>query len=642
MLHPVRMALAAPVVIVAWRAGDEPNAWNVVHHRRMSWLREQLGEHLRTAGVPVRFELLQRSGPHLRAAADLLDELATCETPSVVVACEWDLEPAQHARLVTLHRHGVARVLMLTTSDNDQELPAVGSHQAGAGSEAARHCISSGFLRLIYLAPFTAGWSESRAAGVVAAAQESGVAVSCPAPSAALDHPGYLALDPAARAALLLHTLQRGLDALGVPGAEASTAIIACNDRIALDLRACLSDFPGGLMGFDDEPAAVAAGLTSVRPPLGELARRGGELVVRLAHGDAIPTRTALPWELVLRTSTRRQRPTTARQRSAEPSAASLVSATPAGGSAIRQQATVALLYHGTLTTASASAQAYARRIERIRLSFLATMARSGAVVAEVPIDFAGGATLAQAVDSALASGARVVVVLELDQGTRVAPLLAEALAAGRIKVLFCDTIGTPTDQLGIIQDQGAAGSMAATHCLRQGYRRMLFLNPCAGTWSRERALSARRALLLSSCGQTALLIALEQPLLDVGVYGLMPAAQREALLALLLDDGLARLAAMPAEASPPAVIAANDQVGLDLLSLLRRRGVRLGSEIGVIGFDDLPAAEAAGLTTVAPPLEAMGNETARLALRLLRQEQVSKRTCMPWTLMPRLSTRSG
>lgn len=632
------MALAAPVVIVGWRTGDEPNAWNIVHHRRMAWLRDQLSEHLRSAGVPFRFELLLRNGPAPRSAEVLLEELATCETPSVVVACEWDLEPAQHGRLVALHRQGVARVLMLTTSDADQDLPAVGYHQAGAGAEAARHCITSGFLRLLYLTPFAAGWSAARAAGVIAAANEAGVAVCCPAPGGALDHPGYQALDAAARTAVLKRGLERGLTALGGHGAEASTAIIACNDRIALDLRAFLPDFPGGLMGFDDEPVAATANLTSVRPPLTELARRAGELVIRLAHGEAIPTRTALPWELVLRGSTRRQRPTTARQRPAEPPA---VSATPASGSAIRQQATVALLYRGVLPETCAADLAYVQRLERIRLSFLATMARAGVGVVELSVDFTS-TTPAQAVDKVLASGVRAVVVQELEQGAPVAPLFAAAQAAGRIQVLFCDTIGVPVDQLGIIHDQGAAGSMAATHCLRQGYRRLLFLNPFTGTWCRDRALSARRALLLSSCGQTVLLIAVDQPTLEVSVYGRMPAAQREALLAPLLDDGLARLAAMPAEASTPAVLVANDQLGLDLLSLLRRRGLRPGIDLGVIGFDDLPESEEAGLTSVCPPLESMGSETARLAMRMLRGEQVSKRTCMPWTLVPRMSSRRG
>ena len=56
-------------------------------------------------------------------------------------------------------------------------------------------------------------------------------------PEATLDHAAYLALPAAARSALLQRLMQRGLTALGAVGAESSTVIIACNDRVAVDLR---------------------------------------------------------------------------------------------------------------------------------------------------------------------------------------------------------------------------------------------------------------------------------------------------------------------------------------------------------------------------------------------------------------------
>ncbi len=635
------MPSVAPVIVMDRRDGDQPNVANVAtrtHHRRMAWVREQLCERLRASGF--RFEV--RSSADCSSLFAELTSSTVAATPPVIVACEWELQPEQHEQLVSLHRHGVVRAVMLSVSDAEQALPTIGFQHAAAGAEAARHCTTAGFLRLLYCAPFAADWSTARAAGLLAAAREAGIAAGCfgpeTGPEAALDHAAYLALPATARSALLQRLIQRGMATLGAVGAEPSTVIIACNDRVAVDLRLLLPDFPGGLMGFDDDPVAATHDLTSIRPPLAELARRASELIIRQLSGDDLPTRTALPWELVLRNSTRRQRPSTTQPRVELPSA----SATPLAGSVIQAPPTVALLCRG-LPSLSSVEQTHAGRIERIRLSFLATMARAGVTVSEVMVEHTDddpAKRLAQAADNILASGVHVVVVQEFEGGPPVAPLFAAAQAAGRIQVLYCETVGVAADQVGIIHDQGAAGSLAATHCLRQGFRRLLFLNPFIGSWGRDRALSARRALLLSSSGRSALLIAPEQPTIDLVLYGRLTSAQREAAIAPLLDEGLNRLKALPADSSIPMVLAATDLVALDVLRLMRRRGLQMGVDLGLLGFDDLPEAEAAGLTSVAPPLETMGSETGRLVLRLLRHEQISKRTCLPWTLMPRTSTR--
>lgn len=63
----------------------------------------------------------------------------------------------------------------------------------------------------------------------------------------------------------------------------------------------------------------------------------------------------------------------------------------------------------------------------------------------------------------------------------------------------------------------------------------------------------------------------------------------------------------------PGAIVCANDEVALGLLTGLRAEGVRCPEDVLVIGYDDVPAAELMGLTTVRQPLHALGREAARM-----------------------------
>lgn len=55
------------------------------------------------------------------------------------------------------------------------------------------------------------------------------------------------------------------------------------------------------------------------------------------------------------------------------------------------------------------------------------------------------------------------------------------------------------------------------------------------------------------------------------------------------------------------AVLASTDVLALQTLRELRARGIRVPDEVSVAGFDDVPDAAAAGLTTMAQPLVEKG-----------------------------------
>lgn len=88
--------------------------------------------------------------------------------------------------------------------------------------------------------------------------------------------------------------------------------------------------------------------------------------------------------------------------------------------------------------------------------------------------------------------------------------------------------------------------------------------------------------------------------------------------VALGYEDGLraaAQLLAMPDR--PQAVVCANDETALGLLSGAASRGLRVPHDLAVTGWDDTPAASlvSPSLTTVRQPVRQLGTRTAELLL---------------------------
>jgi DNA-binding LacI/PurR family transcriptional regulator len=63
----------------------------------------------------------------------------------------------------------------------------------------------------------------------------------------------------------------------------------------------------------------------------------------------------------------------------------------------------------------------------------------------------------------------------------------------------------------------------------------------------------------------------------------------------------------------PTAVVGLSDVIALGALSVLRERGLSVPGDVSVCGFDDIPAAGAAELTTVAQPIRRRGQLVGRL-----------------------------
>jgi DNA-binding LacI/PurR family transcriptional regulator len=86
----------------------------------------------------------------------------------------------------------------------------------------------------------------------------------------------------------------------------------------------------------------------------------------------------------------------------------------------------------------------------------------------------------------------------------------------------------------------------------------------------------------------------------------------------------------------PTAIVGLSDVLALGAMDAMRTRGLVPGRDITVTGFDDVPAAEAAGLTTVRQPIAEKGRLAARL---LLDPDNTESQILLPTELIVRSSS---
>ncbi|MBA8795845.1 DNA-binding LacI/PurR family transcriptional regulator [Friedmanniella endophytica] len=89
----------------------------------------------------------------------------------------------------------------------------------------------------------------------------------------------------------------------------------------------------------------------------------------------------------------------------------------------------------------------------------------------------------------------------------------------------------------------------------------------------------------------------------------------------------------------PTAVVCLSDVLALGVLDTLRARGLRAPDDLSVCGFDDVPAAAEAGLTTIHQPIEEKGRQVGLLLLDL---DSPQRQVLLPHELVVRASSGSA
>lgn len=219
-----------------------------------------------------------------------------------------------------------------------------------------------------------------------------------------------------------------------------------------------------------------------------------------------------------------------------------------------------------------------------------------------------------------LAQGVEAVITLGVDH---LAPILQPLTAAG-LPVVSAAYDLAPLAIPQVYIDSNLGGTLAAQHLRARGYAPLTFLRPFSASWIEERLAGAQAAV-----GSAALRVwspsCPPEPTLEGGQYeaGRVSGA---ALLATGLAPG-------------SGIIAPNDAVATGFMAAARDHGLLAGRDYGIVGFDDRD--REAQLTSLCPPIAALGEEAARLLLRLLRGDTCPSRVALPHRLIARPSSHA-
>ncbi|WP_437323194.1 SpoIIE family protein phosphatase [Sorangium sp. So ce381] len=172
-------------------------------------------------------------------------------------------------------------------------------------------------------------------------------------------------------------------------------------------------------------------------------------------------------------------------------------------------------------------------------------------------------------------------------------------------------SIGIPLEGIpSIVVDNGLGIEMAAGHLLDEhACRRVAYIGgPVNNEEARIRAGAFRKALAARAIPYDERLVASGQFTIDTG----------RAAMAEILDRGV----------ELDAVVAANDNMALGAIELLKARGLHVPRDILVCGFDDVGVARYAkpSLTTVRQPIKRLGEIALETVVRMLDGEAVPDR----------------
>jgi LacI family transcriptional regulator len=170
----------------------------------------------------------------------------------------------------------------------------------------------------------------------------------------------------------------------------------------------------------------------------------------------------------------------------------------------------------------------------------------------------------------------------------------------------------------------GTQGMRAvAEHLIKLGHRRIACLAPPSGLLFAEHRLAGLRRAML----EHGLDLGEQQVLLgDLTQKSGFEAAKR-------LLDGPQR---------PTAIAACNDLMALGAMSAIQERGLEVGKDIALTGFDDIPMAEHSHppLTTVRQPIYQIGKMVCEKLIQQLRgQEVIARQVILEPTLVVRQSS---
>lgn len=177
--------------------------------------------------------------------------------------------------------------------------------------------------------------------------------------------------------------------------------------------------------------------------------------------------------------------------------------------------------------------------------------------------------------------------------------------------------------------DSEHAGYQAGRHLIEQGYRDIAYFCPLVGGDWIDSRLSGLNAAL-SEAGLRLTEVACD-------------ALKRESSKPDQLEASYTYAKRFISEIAGRhlGIVAVNDNAGYGFIKAAEELGLRAGRDFGLIGFDDRSQSRMLDMSSLHPPLDAIGAEAAKLFLQLLRGENVTTQIRLHSYLIPRGSTRS-
>jgi LacI family xylobiose transport system transcriptional regulator len=184
---------------------------------------------------------------------------------------------------------------------------------------------------------------------------------------------------------------------------------------------------------------------------------------------------------------------------------------------------------------------------------------------------------------------------------SELAPEYRERLRSRAIPFVIVDPAGDPSPDAPSVGSANWSGGLAATrHLIELGHRRIAAITgPDDMMCSLARVDGYRSAM--NSAG-----LPIDEAWIRFGDFHVEGGRDRARELLALPD-------------APTAIFAGSDLQALGVLDAVREAGLRVPDDVSIVGYDDIPLARwvSPRLTTVHQPLRRMGEEAARLAIRL-------------------------
>jgi LacI family transcriptional regulator len=168
-----------------------------------------------------------------------------------------------------------------------------------------------------------------------------------------------------------------------------------------------------------------------------------------------------------------------------------------------------------------------------------------------------------------------------------------------QIPIVFFDRVVPELEAHKIVVDDFKVGFKATEHLIQQGYKRIAHLaGPTVLHTYRDRMAGYRSALEKNN-------IAIDENLV---IYSRLTRIDGQ--------DAIKRLLALPQP--PDAVFCGNDTSALSMMVYLKKIGIRIPEEFGLIGFSDEPFSEVVtpSISTLKQPAFEMGVKAAELLIQ--------------------------